>query len=138
MSRRSTWPGELLGVDRNAMTGYSFTDFVVEEDRKTFLKHLRRCVRQRCEATSELRLVGAGGQTITTQFRSIPIVGPHEETLCKTAITDITYAPEDGRDAALHAVCGRSCRRRDFLGRAGCPHRVCQRLRLPAVGIHWG
>ena len=81
---------KLLGVDRNAMTGYSFTDFVVEEDRKAFLEHLRRCVRQRCEATSELRLVGAGGQTITTQFRSIPIVGPHEETLCKTAITDIT------------------------------------------------
>ncbi len=80
----------LLGVDRNAMTGYAFAEYVAEEDRKAFLEHLRECVGERREVTSELRLVTLDGRSIAVQLRSIPIVGSHEESLCKTAITDIT------------------------------------------------
>ena len=81
---------ELLDVDRDAVTGYAFGDYVAEEDRKAFREHLRKCVGEHREVTSELRLVTSSGQFIAVQLRSIPIVGPQEETLCKTAITDIT------------------------------------------------
>ena len=80
----------LLGVDRNALTGYSFGDYVAEEDRNAFLEHLRTCVEEHREVTSELRFVASDGKSIVVQFRSIPIAGPHEDVLCKTAITDIT------------------------------------------------
>ena len=45
---------------------------------------------ERAEVTSELCLATKDGQSITVQLRSIPIEGPKEDALCKTAITDIT------------------------------------------------
>ena len=81
---------KLLARDRDALTGYAFTDYVAEEDRQAFLEHLGQCAGQRREVTSELRLVSAGGQAIAAQFHSIPIAGQTDDVLCKTAITDIT------------------------------------------------
>ncbi|HLA84663.1 MAG TPA: PAS domain-containing protein [Thermoguttaceae bacterium] len=81
---------KLLGAERDAVIGYAFGDHVAEEDREAFLNHVGQCVGQRREVTSELRLVSKDGRTITTQFHSIPIEGPTDDTLCKTAITDIT------------------------------------------------
>jgi PAS domain S-box-containing protein len=81
---------KLLCVERDALTGYAFGDNVADDDQKAFRDHIGQCVRERREVTSELRLVAKGGRPITAQFRSIPIEGPLEETLCKTAITDIT------------------------------------------------
>lgn len=81
---------KLLGAERDGLTGYAFGEYVAEEDQKAFLDHIGQCVRERREVTSELRLVAQGGQFITAQFRSIPIEGPLDDTLCKTAITDIT------------------------------------------------
>ena len=81
---------KMLGAERATLTGYAFGQCVAKDDQKAFLDHLRECVRERREVTSELRLVAAGGQSITVQLRSIPIEGPQDDTLCKTAITDIT------------------------------------------------
>jgi PAS domain S-box-containing protein len=81
---------KMLGADREALTGYSFREYVAEEDRQTFLDHIRRCVRDRRVVTAELRLVAKDGRSMAVQARSIPIEGPKEDTLCKTAITDIT------------------------------------------------
>lgn len=81
---------KLLGAPREALTGYPFSDYVVTDDRKTFLDHIQQCVKQRLEVTSELWLVVQGGETIAVQLHSIPIEGPKDDTLCKTAITDIT------------------------------------------------
>jgi PAS domain S-box-containing protein len=81
---------KMLDVERDAVTGYEFSEYVAEESRNAFLDHLEKCVGERREVTSELRLVSKSGQSLTSQFRSIPIEGPTEETLCKTAITDIT------------------------------------------------
>jgi two-component system, sensor histidine kinase and response regulator len=81
---------KLLDVDREELTGYAFSDYVANESRKVFLDHLGECVRERREVTSELRLVTQNGELITVQLRSIPIVGPLDDMLCKTAITDIT------------------------------------------------
>ena len=80
----------LLGAERDSLTGYAFGDYVAKEDEKAFLEHVGQCVRQRGEVTSELRLVNKNGQSITAQFHSIPIEGPLDEPLCKTAITDIS------------------------------------------------
>ncbi|MHB8900806.1 MAG: response regulator [Thermoguttaceae bacterium] len=80
----------LLGAEREALTGYPFEDYVLAEDRPALLGHLRRCASERCEVTCQLRLVSARGKAITAHLRSIPIEGPADETLCKTAITDIT------------------------------------------------
>jgi PAS domain S-box-containing protein len=81
---------QMLGVDRNALTGYPFCDYVASEDREAFRDHLRRCANDHSEVTSEMRLVTKSGQTITAHVRSVPVEGPDEETLCKTAITDIS------------------------------------------------
>jgi len=81
---------KLLAVDRAKLTGYPFSNYVAKEDRQAFLDHVRQCVSQRREVTSELRLAGEGGRLIAVQLRSIPIEGPKDDTLCKTAITDIT------------------------------------------------
>jgi PAS domain S-box-containing protein len=81
---------KLLGAERDTLTGYAFGEYVAEEDQKAFLEHVGQCVRQRHEVTSELCLAAKNGQFITAQFRSIPVEGPQDEPLCKTAITDIT------------------------------------------------
>jgi PAS domain S-box-containing protein len=80
----------LLGADRDALIGYVLGNYLAEEDRQAFLDHVRQCARERHEVTCELRLVPTSGRTITTQFHSVPVEGPTDETFCKTAITDIT------------------------------------------------
>lgn len=81
---------KLLEVDRDSATGYAFGAYVAEDDRPAFLAHVERCLQERREVTSELRLVSTDGRIITTQFRSVPIEGPTDDLLCKTAIMDIT------------------------------------------------
>jgi len=81
----------LLGTDRDSLIGYPFADCVLPEDRDAFLQHVRNCVHQSAEATSELTLVAQGGRKITAQLHSIPVQeSAHEPIFCKTAITDIT------------------------------------------------
>ena len=45
----------LLGVDRDAITGYQLGDYVAQEDQEAFLNHVRKCVTERREVTAELR-----------------------------------------------------------------------------------
>lgn len=82
---------QLLGTDRDGLTGYPFVDYVAREDREAFVRHVRECVQNRHEVTSELTIQTKDGRTIDVQLRSIPI--EEEETqgiFCKTAFTDIT------------------------------------------------
>jgi PAS domain S-box-containing protein len=81
---------KMLEVDRDALTGYAFGDYVAPEDKRAFLDHLSQCAGERREVASELRLLSAGGRSVTVQLRSIPIEGAADDILCKTAITDIT------------------------------------------------
>jgi PAS domain S-box-containing protein len=81
---------KLLDADREKLTGFAFADYVAEQSREAFLKHLAQCVGERCEVTSELYLVTQSGRSLTVQLRSIPIAGPLDDMLCKTAIADIT------------------------------------------------
>ncbi len=80
----------MLSAERDALIGYRFEDYVVAEDRDAFLDHVRQCAHQRRDVTTELRLASKTGRTITAQLHSIPIEGSSNETLCKTAITDLT------------------------------------------------
>ncbi len=81
----------LLGMDRNALTGYPLVEYVAPDDIPAFLEHVRKCIHQRCEVTSEVGLVGRDGVARTVQLRSIPVEDPkHEIILCKTAIADVT------------------------------------------------
>ena len=82
---------KMLGMDRNTLTGYPFVDYVAKDDIPTFLGHVRHCIEQRAEVTSEVNLVTHGGLSSTVQLRSIPVEdSQHEIVLCKTAIADIT------------------------------------------------
>jgi PAS domain S-box-containing protein len=86
---------QLLGADRNVLTGYPFSNHVAKEHLPLFLDHLRKCVDGHCEMTSEVRLTARDGRLISVQLHSIPIKGSAEDvTLCKTAITDITQRKE--------------------------------------------
>jgi PAS domain S-box-containing protein len=92
-----------LGKDRDALTGYPFADYVVKDDVPAFLEHVRKCVEQRGEVISELRLLADCGLSRTVQLRSIPVEdAKHELTLCKTAIADIT-ANKQIEDALRHS-----------------------------------
>jgi PAS domain S-box-containing protein len=81
---------KMLDADRDSLTGFMFAEYVAGEDQRAFAAHLEQCAEGRREVTSELRLVGKSGRSITAQLHSIPIEGPAEETFCKTAVTDIT------------------------------------------------
>ena len=82
---------KLLGMDRNTLTGYPFVDYVAKDDIPAFLDHVRQCIQQRSDVTSEVDLVTHGGVSRTVQLRSIPVEDvEHEIVLCKTAIADIT------------------------------------------------
>ena len=78
-------------MDRNTLTGYPFVDYVAKDDIPAFLAHVRQCISQRAEVTSEVDLVTHGGASHTVQLRSIPVEdSQHEIVLSKTAIADIT------------------------------------------------
>ncbi len=80
-----------LGEDRDALTGYPFADHVLAEDVPVFLDHVRKCIDERNEVTSELRLLANGGIARTVQLRSVPVEDQkHGLILCKTAMADIT------------------------------------------------
>lgn len=88
---------QLLNVDRDALTGYPFGEYVAKDDLPAFLNLLKTCAVQRREATAELRLALQDGRRVSVQLRSIPIQGSigmkgfeEESVFCKTAITDIT------------------------------------------------
>jgi PAS domain S-box-containing protein len=81
---------KMLGLDRDAITGQAFCDFVVKEDRDAFLNHVRQCAKDRQEVTTESRLVTKDNLQITVQLHSIPIKRANEDAFCKTAFTDIS------------------------------------------------
>ena len=85
---------KLLGAERDSLTGYPLADYVAPDDRNAFLDHLRQCVSQCVQVTSEFRLQAKDGRSVVVHARSIPVEGPHNDTLCKTAITDITQRRE--------------------------------------------
>ena len=86
---------QLLNLEREAVTGYPFSEYVIKEDVPVFREMVRRCVGEHRDATCELRLMAGDGSSITVQLRSVPIdvaiegIGG-EATFCKTAITDIS------------------------------------------------
>ena len=63
---------------------------MAKENQEAFLKHVTQCVHERREVTTELHLVTQAGSSMTVQLHSVPVAGPLDDTLCKTAITDIT------------------------------------------------
>ena len=81
---------KLLEADRDGLTGYAFGEYVATDNRAAFQEHVAQCVRERREVTTELHLVTRSGLSIAAQLHSIPVAGPLDDTLCKTAITDIT------------------------------------------------
>ncbi len=81
---------KLLDADRDGLTGYAFAEYVAADNREAFREHVAQCVRERREVTTELHLVTRSGLSIAAQLHSIPVAGPLDDTLCKTAITDIT------------------------------------------------
>jgi PAS domain S-box-containing protein len=86
---------KLLGGDRSTLTGYPFVDYVAKDDASTFLEHVRRCIQQRAEMTSEVRLVAGDGSQKTVHLRSLPVVdATHDIVLCKTAFADITASKQ--------------------------------------------
>jgi PAS domain S-box-containing protein len=88
----------LLGTDRESLTGYPLVDYVSPGDREVFLRHIRECVQDRQEVTSEATMRTKDGRTIEVQFRSIPIEEDDKQgVFCKTAFTDITELKEAER-----------------------------------------
>jgi PAS domain S-box-containing protein len=81
---------KMFGVERDALIGYAFGEYVAGEDQQVFLDHLHKCAEEHSECTSELHLLTKDNRSLVVQLNSIPIEGPKEDILCKTAITDVT------------------------------------------------
>ncbi len=81
---------KLLEADRDGLTGYAFAEYVATDNQTAFKEHVAQCVHERREVTTELRLIARNGLSIAAQLHSIPVAGQLDDTLCKTAITDIT------------------------------------------------
>ena len=80
----------LLGKERAELTGYPLAHFVPEQNKPTFLAHVRQCCEGHREAITELSLIAEDGQLRIVQLHSIPLVSPGEEgTFCKTAIANL-------------------------------------------------
>ena len=81
---------KMLGAERQAITGYPFVNHVADEDVTTFQAHLRQCIAERCETTTEVRLKSAE-HLRTVQLHSVPVIdAKHGGPLCKMAIADLT------------------------------------------------
>ena len=82
---------QMLGENREELTGYPFPPHVVEQDRAAFAEHLRTCCVERREATCELNLFRKDGCPIAVQLHSVPIEARESDgVFCKTAVTDIS------------------------------------------------
>jgi PAS domain S-box-containing protein len=82
---------KMLVAERDTLIGYSFLDFVADQNSATFLDHVHKCISARQEATTEIGLIDKDGRILTVQLRSMPVEETDQEvTFCKTAITDIT------------------------------------------------
>jgi len=85
----------LLGKEHAELTGYPLADFVPEQNKLTFLAHVRQCCEGHCEAITVLSLIAEDGQLRIVQLHSIPLVSPGEEgTFCKTAIAEVARPQE--------------------------------------------
>lgn len=81
----------LLNLDRDGIIGYPFSAYVAKKDEQAFQEHVRTCVCEHREATSEMSLVANGGRLIDVQLHSIPVDDAEPGVVfCKTAITDLT------------------------------------------------
>ena len=82
----------LFGAERDSLIGFPLTEYLAKRDHEAFLDHVRQCLHEQREVTSELTLVARVGRPLTVQLQSIPAksVEGEEDTICRTAIIDIT------------------------------------------------
>jgi PAS domain S-box-containing protein len=82
---------DLLGRPRARLLGAHFPGYLIKNDRRIFLDHLRHCWREQAEATCEARVISSDGQLIDLEIRSIFVRGNRSgQASCRTVLFDIT------------------------------------------------
>jgi len=81
----------LLGVDRRELINKSFLAFVINDDRKSFIAHLKETLKKETRLICEIRLRRKDSFIHFVQLQSVAAKGSDEDrTRCRTAIIDIT------------------------------------------------
>ena len=81
---------QLLGIERGHILGMPFLSYVAEGDHERFFEHLRRCVDQGRQVTSELRLHRKGSSPVTVSLNSSEHTFREERRTFRTIIVDLT------------------------------------------------
>lgn len=80
----------MLGVERSALVGMPFINYVEVADRERFREHIKQCEQSEEKVTSEIRLATGGGY-IFVELSSVGLREGEERKLrIRTAITDVT------------------------------------------------
>lgn len=81
----------LVRMDRSCLIGMPFINFVARQDRKKFLRHVRKYLSGDVQASAEFLLELLGGKTIEVQMAGIvsKFAGSRAK-YCRTVLTDIT------------------------------------------------
>jgi PAS domain S-box-containing protein len=81
----------MLGAERSQLIGRPFARYVLPEHKNAFHAHVRRCIADGCDLTSELPLAARDGRSTWVQFRSAPARDDDgTATLCRTSVVDIS------------------------------------------------
>lgn len=81
----------IIGKERTQLIGAPMYVFVIKNDIRLFMEHLRRCKRTNQKVITELGLKSKNDAVVQVQLLSIPLQSPDGQILhFKTVITDIT------------------------------------------------
>jgi len=81
----------IIGKERTQLIGAPMYVFVIKNDIRLFMEHLRRCKRTNEKVITELGLKSKNDATVQVQLLSVPLQSPDGQILhFKTVITDIT------------------------------------------------
>jgi PAS domain S-box-containing protein len=89
-----------LGTERARLIGSIFPLYVDPKDREQARLHIMRVFKTRGRQTCELRLKSKGGEEFDARLESIFIEDTGGEGLCRTTVSDISYAKR--AEEALH------------------------------------
>ena len=98
----------VLGIERAQLVGKLLVSQVEMGDRRRFREHLRSCLADRTQVSTELAFSPKAGVRLTIQTVSTPLCdGPDEVVGCRTTLTDISLLKRSEERLALLAKTSR-------------------------------
>lgn len=85
----------LLGEERSALVGRSFTRFIRPTSQDTYYRHRKTVVEDGAPQTCEIEMQRADGTTFVGRVVSTPATGPEGEVVSRVVVNDVTERKEE-------------------------------------------